>query len=32
MTKVYEVEKIIGHRKKGGKIEYLIKWHGYSLN
>ncbi|EAR90708.3 heterochromatin protein (macronuclear) [Tetrahymena thermophila SB210] len=31
MTKVYEVENIIGHRKKGSQIEYHIQWKGYSL-
>ncbi|KAL4435546.1 hypothetical protein ABPG74_020322 [Tetrahymena malaccensis] len=31
MTKVYEVEKIIGHKKKGNQIVYHIQWKGYSL-
>jgi len=26
----YEVERIVGCRKKNGRIEYLIKWKGYS--
>jgi chromobox protein 5 len=26
---VYTVEKIVGKRKRRGKVEYLIKWEGY---
>jgi hypothetical protein len=26
----YEVEAVVGHRKKNGRKEYLIKWKGYS--
>ena len=26
----YEVEAIIGRRNNGGRVEYLIKWKGYS--
>ncbi|KAI1731935.1 chromo (CHRromatin organization MOdifier) domain-containing protein [Ditylenchus destructor] len=26
---VYEVEKVVGERKVGRKVEYLIKWKGY---
>ena len=26
----YEVEKILQHRKIGGKFQYLVKWAGYS--
>ncbi len=25
----YEVESIVGHRRKGGQLEYLIQWNGY---
>jgi len=25
----YEVEKILGKRKRQGGVEYLIKWAGY---
>ena len=28
----YLVEKILQHRKRKGKMEYLVKWHGYSLD
>ena len=27
---VYEVEEIVNHRKKNGKIQYFLKWVGYS--
>jgi transposase InsO family protein len=26
---VYEIEKVLKTRKRGGKIEYLVKWKGY---
>lgn len=26
---VYEVEKIVSHRKKAGKTQYLLKWKGF---
>jgi hypothetical protein len=26
---VYEIEKIVSHRKKGDRYEYLVKWKGY---
>ncbi len=26
----YEIEAIIGHRKKEGKFEFLVCWTGYS--
>ena len=26
----YEVEAIVGRRNNGGRVEYLIKWKGYS--
>lgn len=25
----YEVESIVGHRKRGGKLEYLVRWQNY---
>eukprot|EP01017_Pseudomicrothorax_dubius_P013336 TRINITY_DN1582_c0_g1_i1.p1 TRINITY_DN1582_c0_g1~~TRINITY_DN1582_c0_g1_i1.p1 ORF type:complete len:249 (+),score=49.06 TRINITY_DN1582_c0_g1_i1:100-747(+) len=27
---IYEVESILGKRRRGGKTEYLIRWKGYS--
>lgn len=27
---VYEVEEIVDHRKKNGKLQYFLKWVGYS--
>ena len=32
MDNEYEVEKIVDKRIKNGKIEYKIKWAGYSMN
>lgn len=32
MTDVYQVEKIIGKRTKGGKPMYKVKWEGYPLS
>ena len=32
MSNYYTVEEVIGHRKKKGKYEYLIKWKDYSIN
>ena len=29
-NKMYEVEAVVGKRKKKGRVEYLIKWKGYS--
>lgn len=29
MTDVYQVEKIVGKRWKGGKVQYKVKWEGY---
>jgi hypothetical protein len=26
---VYEIEKILKTRKRGGKVEYFVKWKGY---
>jgi hypothetical protein len=26
---IYEIEKVLKTRKRGGKIQYLIKWKGY---
>ena len=26
---IYEVEKIVGKRRKKGQITYLVKWKGY---
>ena len=28
----YEVDEIMGRRKRKNKYEYLIKWKGYSIN
>jgi chromobox protein 1/chromobox protein 3 len=27
----YEVEKILNHRNKNGRKQYLLKWAGYSI-
>ena len=32
MTDVYQVEKVIGKRIKGGKPLYKVKWEGYPLS
>ena len=32
MSDEYEVEKIVDKRIKNGKVEYKIKWAGYSMN
>ena len=29
MTDVYQVEKIVGKRWKGGRVQYKVKWEGY---
>ena len=32
MTKeddVYEIEEVVKTRKRGGKVEYFVKWKGY---
>jgi len=26
---VYEIEQVIKTRKRGGKVEYFVKWKGY---
>jgi len=26
---VYEIEKVLKTRRRGGKIEYFVKWKGY---
>ncbi len=31
MSETYTVEKILAKRMNNGKIEYLIKWEGYSI-
>ena len=31
MSDEYEVEKIVDKRVKNGKVEYKIKWVGYSM-
>jgi hypothetical protein len=28
----HEVEAIIGHRKRGLRYQYLVKWKGYSMS
>ena len=28
--KEYEVEAILNHRKRRGKVQYLVKWKGYA--
>ena len=28
----YEVEKVLDSRRKRGKLEYLVHWHGYDIN
>ena len=32
MSDEYEVEKIVDKRVKNGKVEYKIKWAGYSMD
>ena len=32
MNEYYQVDEVIGRRRKKGKYEYLIKWKGYSIN
>ena len=29
--RLYKVEKILKQRKRGGKIEYLVKWLGFPI-
>lgn len=31
MSQVYEVEAIVGKRQRDGKVEYKVKWVGYSF-
>ena len=31
MSKYYAVDKVIGKRKRNGKVQYLIKWKGYTV-
>ncbi len=28
----YEVEKVLDSRRRRGKLEYFIHWHGYDIN
>lgn len=28
-TPEYDVEKLVGHRRRRGKLEYLVRWEGY---
>jgi hypothetical protein len=31
-ARVFSVESIVGHRRRGGRLEYRVRWEGYGAD